>query len=202
MKVSEAIEARRAIKKYDSTHEMPQEDLQRLIDLVKLAPSSFNIQNYRLVVVRDPELRKQLRAVAWDQAQVTDSSVLFIMCADLEAHKLDADVYWSHAPDPVREALGSALCPFYEGKERLTRDEGIRSTALAGMTLMLAAKEMGYDTCPMVGFDPDKVAELINLPETHALSFMIAVGKGEDAEWPRGPRLPDSEVVIHDRYPD
>ena len=68
------------------------------------------------------------------------------------------------------------------------------------MTLMLAAKGMGYDSCPMVGFDAEAVAKLINLPENHVLSFMIAVGKQTKPVWPRGERLPDSEVVVHDRF--
>ena len=87
MKVSEAIESRRSVKNYDPDHVMPEEDLAELIRLTKLAPSSFNMQNYRLLVVRDPELRQQIRTEAWDQAHVTDASVLFILCADLTAHQ-------------------------------------------------------------------------------------------------------------------
>jgi len=200
MTVTEAIDARRSVKHYDPNHVMPEADLKELIRLTKLAPSSFNMQNYRLVVVRDPELRKELRAVAWDQAQVTDASVLFILCADLTAHEADPKLYWSHAPQEVQDILGPALKPFYDGKPELTRDEGIRSTALAGMTLMLAAKGMGYDSCPMVGFDFDAVAKLINLPANHALSFMIAVGKEAKPAWPRGARLPDETVVIENTF--
>ena len=73
MKTIEAIETRRAIKHYDAGHIMPEDDLNELIRLTKLAPSSFNMQNYRLLVVRDPELRKDIRAAAWDQAPVTDA---------------------------------------------------------------------------------------------------------------------------------
>ena len=111
MQTLEAIESRRSLKHYDPDHVMPEPDLARLIELTKLAPSSFNMQNYRLVVVRDPELRKQLRAVAWDQAQVTDASVLFIMCADLEAHSNNPGRYWAHAPQEVQDILVPALTP-------------------------------------------------------------------------------------------
>ena len=103
MNVTEAIDARRSVKHYDPEHVMPEEDIKELIRLAKLAPSSFNIQNYRLVVVQDKELRKQLREVAWDQAQVTDASVLFIMCADLTAHEADPSLYWGHAPQEVQD---------------------------------------------------------------------------------------------------
>lgn len=200
MTVLEAIDSRRSIKHYDPEHVMPEEDLKELIRLTKLAPSSFNMQNYRLVVVRDKALRQQLREVAWDQAQVTDSSMLFIMCADLSAHEADPALYWSHAPQEVQDILGPAIQPFYDGKPELTRDEGIRSTALAGMTLMLAAKGMGYASCPMVGFDENAVAKLIKLPANHTLSFMVAVGKETKPAWPRGERLPDSTVVIEDTF--
>lgn len=201
MNIHETIENRRSIKHYDPDHVMPEEDLARLIELTKLAPSSFNMQNYRLVVVRDPELRKEIRAAAWDQAQVSEASVLFIMCADLKAHEADPAKYWSHAPKAVQDILGPMTKPFYDGKPQLIRDEAIRSSALAGMTLMLAAKGMGYDSCPMIGFDPVAVSKLIQLPEDHVLSFMIAVGKEAQPAWPRGARLADAEVVIHDRFP-
>ena len=200
MNTIENIKTRRSIKHYDAEHVMPEEDLNTLIEVTKLAPSSFNMQNYRLVVVQDKELRQQLREVAWNQAQVTDASALFIMCADLKAHEDDPVKYWGHAPQEVQDILCPALKAFYDGKEELTRDEGIRSTALAGMTLMLAARDLGYDSCPMVGFDFDEVAKLINLPEGHALSFMIAVGKKTQDAWDRGERLSDDVVVIKDKF--
>jgi len=200
MNTRETIEARRSVKHYDPNHIMPEEDLAELIRLTKLAPSSFNMQNYRILVVRDPEIRQQIRAVAWDQAHVTDASVLFILCADLTAHQENPSTYWSHAPQEVQDILGPMIQPFYEGKDTLIRDEAIRSSALAGMTLMLAAKDMGYDSCPMIGFDGEKVAELINLPQHYALSFMIPVGKQTQPGWERGNRLADDRVVAYDKF--
>lgn len=201
MTALEAIETRRSVKHFDPSHRMSAEETARLLGLAKLAPSSFNMQNYRFVVVSDPELRKQIRAVAWDQAQVTDASLLVILCADLKAHSRNPQRYWAHAPQEVQDILVPALTPFYEGKPVLIRDEAMRSTGFAGMTLMLAARGMGYDSCPMVGFDAEAVARLIRLPEDHVLSFMIAVGKQAKPVWPRGERLPDEEVIIHDRFP-
>ena len=200
MNITEAIEARRSVKNFDPEHIIPEEDLAELIRLTKLAPSSFNMQNYRLLVVRDKEIRRQIRNVAWDQAHVTDASVLFILCADLTAHQEDASLYWSHAPQEVQHILGPMIKPFYEGNDRLIRDEAIRSTGLAGMTLMLAAKGLGYDSCPMIGFDADKVAELIELPSHYALSFMIPIGMQTQTGWDRGPRLSDDIVISYDRF--
>lgn len=200
MNIIEAIESRRSLKHFDPNHRMTDADVVRLVELAKLAPSSFNMQNYRFVIVRDPELRKQIRAVAWNQAQVTDASLLVILCADLNAHMKNPVRYWRHAPQEVQDVLVPALVPFYEGKSRLIRDEAMRSTGLAGMTLMLAARGLGYDSCPMVGFDAEAVAKLIQMPTDHVISFMVAIGKPTVPPWPRGDRLPDSEVVIADRF--
>lgn len=200
MNILEAIETRRSIKHYDPAHTMPEADVERLMQLARLAPSSFNMQNYRFVLVRDPELRRQIRAVAWDQAQVTDASLLVVMCADLKAHEQQPERYWSHAPQPVQDILVPALKGFYSSKDQLIRDEAMRSSAFAGMTLMLAARGLDYETCPMIGFDPDAVSKIIRLPEDHVISFMIAIGKGLQEPWPRGDRLDVNETVILNQF--
>lgn len=200
MNILEAIETRRSIKHYDPAHVMPEADVERLMELARLAPTSFNMQNYRFVLVRDPELRRRIRAAAWDQAQVTDASLLVVMCADLKAHEHQPERYWSHAPQAVQDILVPALKGFYAGKDQLIRDEAMRSTALGGMTLMLAARGLGYETCPMVGFDPEAVAKIIRLPADHAISFMIAIGKSLGQPWPRGDRLDQSETVIVNQF--
>ena len=76
----------------------------------------------------------------------------------------------------------------------------MRSCGLAGQTIMLAAKAMGYDSCPMIGFDPDQVADLIGLPADHVIGFLITVGKRTKDTWPKPGQLPLSDVVIHDRF--
>ena len=201
MNVIESIESRRAVKHFDASHVMPEADVQKLLELTRLAPSSFNMQNYRFVLVRDPALRQEVRAAAWDQAQITDASLLVVLCADLRAHEKEPQRYWAHAPQPVQDFLVPALQGFYAGKDQLIRDEAMRSTGLAGMTLMLAARGLGYDSCPMVGFDPDAVSKIIRLPADHAISFIIAVGKCAKEAWPRGERLSADETVITDRFP-
>lgn len=200
MDILEAIESRRSVKHFDPAHEMTDAEIDSLIELAKLAPSSFNIQNYRFVVVKDRDLRQRVRNVAWNQAQVTDASLLIIMCADLKSYASNPARYWAHAPKSVQDVLVPAMIPFYKGNPQLERDEAMRSTGLAGMTLMLAARGMGYDSCPMVGFDPDAVARLIRLPQDHVISFMISIGKAIQPAWPRGERIANSEAVITDRF--
>jgi nitroreductase len=200
MDTFDAIYGRRAVKHYDPGHELSDDAIRKLIEAAMQAPTSFNIQNWRFVLVRDKELRRKIRAVANDQAQVTDASLLIVMTADLKAWEKSPDRYWRDAPKEVAEVLVNWMGPFYEGKEELQRDEAMRSCGIAGQTIMLAAKAMGYDSCPMIGFDPVPVAELINLPEDHVISFMIAVGKAIKPAWPKPGQLPLEEVIVHDKF--
>jgi nitroreductase len=200
MNTLEAIQSRRAIKHYDPAHRMTDAEIRQLLEAAMQAPTAFNIQNWRFVTVLDPEVRKQIRAAAWDQAQVTDSSLLIVLCADKEAWKKDPARYWVNAPQPVQDFLVPAIGQYYEGRDQVQRDECMRSCGLAGMTLMLAAKAMGYDSCPMDGFDFDAVAKIIKLPEDHVISFMIAIGKGTQPAWPKPGQLPYEEVVIQDGF--
>lgn len=87
MSVAEAIESRRATKAFDPHHRMTEAEIGRLLSLAVLSPTASNIQNWRFVLVRDPELRKQVRAAAWNQPQATDASLLVVACADLGARE-------------------------------------------------------------------------------------------------------------------
>ncbi len=200
METFEAIAQRRAIKQYDPEHQMSEQEVEQLLSSAMLSPTAFNIQNWRFVVVRDPELRRKIRAVAWDQAQVTDASLFIVLCADLQAWNKNPDRYWRNAPVPVRDFILPAIDSYYRGKYQVQRDEAMRSCGMAAQTLMLAAKSMGYDSCPMDGFDFDAVAKLINLPEDHVIAMFVAIGKGTGTPWPRGGKLPLTEVVIADRF--
>ncbi|MCX6960484.1 MAG: nitroreductase family protein [Verrucomicrobia bacterium] len=134
-----AIESRRAVKQYDPNHRFTPEEENKLLGAALLSPTAFNIQQWRFVVLRDMEIRKQIRAVAWDQAQVTEAS-------------------------------------------------------------MLAARDMGYDSCPMDGFDYETVGKIINLPSDHAISFMVAIGKKTQEPWPRPGQLSYGKVVLENGF--
>lgn len=200
MHVHEAIRTRRAIKGFDPEFKITAEQQKELLTLAIQAPTAFNLQHWRLVVVSDPELRKQIRAVAWDQSQITDASLLVILTGDLASWSKNAARTWQDAPEPVREFMVPAIHAYYDGKPQTQRDEVMRSAGIVGQTLMLAARGMGLESCPMDGFDFDAVAKLIHLPEDHAIAFMVAIGKKTREPWPKPGQLPLSEVVIHDRF--
>lgn len=200
MDTAEAIRARRAVKNYDKHFVLPQSELDELLDLAIQAPTSFNMQQWRFVLVQDKQLRSEIRAAANDQAQITDASLLFVLCADVKAWEKEPQRYWRNAPQPVQDILVPWMKPFYEGNERLQRDEAMRSVGIVAQTIMLAAKSMGYDSCPMIGFDAEKVGELIRLPQDHVVGMIVVVGKATQPAWPKPGQLPLAEVLVHDRF--
>jgi len=201
MNVSTAVETRRSIKAYDPEHRLTESEIEKLMSLTMLSPTAFNIQNWRFVLVQDPVLRHQVRAVSWNQAQVTDASLLVVLVADLKAWEKQPERYWKDAPQPVQDYLVPAIGQYYSGQEQAQRDEAMRSCGIAAMTLMLVAREMGYDTCPMDGFDFDAVGKLLNLPADHTPAMFVTIGKGIKEAWPRGGQLAMDEVVIRDKFP-
>lgn len=200
MDTLEAITQRRAVKHFDPNHQVSKPELDQLLSLAMPSPTAFNIQNWRFVVVSDPQLRGAIREASWNQAQVTDASLLIVLCADLKTWEKEPERYWRNASQETQDFLLPAIDAYYRGFEQVQRDEGMRSCGMAAQTLMLAAKSMGYDSCPMDGFDFEAVGKLINLPKDHVIAMFVVVGKALSPAYPRGGQLPLDEVVIQNKF--
>jgi len=200
MNTVEAIRTRRAVKVYDPSFQLSREEKDELLQLALLAPSAFNLQHVRFVEVSDPELRAQIREVGWNQAQMTDASMLVVICAQVDSWEKNVRRVWDGAPGEVQNFMVGAIDAYYRDKPQVQRDEAMRSCGLMAQTLMLAARAKGLDSCPMDGFDFDAVGKLINLPDNHVIALMVAVGKRAAEPKPRIGKLPFDEVVIRDRF--
>lgn len=201
MDTLDAIYQRRAIKAFDPDHKLTPEEETKLLEAAIQSPTSFNIQHWRFVILRDPDLRATIRKEHGnDQAQMTDASLLILMTADTKAWAKSPERYWQNAPKEVADLLVGWMGPFHDGRDWLQRDEAQRSIGMAMQTLMLTAKAMGYDSCPMIGFDIEEVAKLINLPDDHVMGPMVAIGKGTKDAWPKPGQLGLDEVVVEDGW--
>lgn len=201
MDTLEAIYQRRAIKGFDPNHKITEDDEKKLLEATIQAPTSFNIQHWRFVILRDTELRQKIRKeLGFDQAQMTDASLLILFTADMKAWEKGVERYWKNAPEQVSNMMVGMTGDFYKDREWLQRDEAQRSIGMAMQTLMLAAKAMGYDSCPMIGFDIEKLAELINLPEDYVMGPMVAIGKKVKDPWPKPGQLPLAELKVENQF--
>lgn len=123
-----------------------------------------------------------------------------LFTADVNAWKKNPERYWQDAPTEVADLLVNWMGPFHEGREWLQRDEAQRSIGMAMQTMMLAAKGLGYDSCPMIGFDIERLARWIQLPDDFVMGPLVAVGKGTKAPWPKPGQLPLNELVFENSF--
>lgn len=195
-----AIETRRATRRFDPNHVIGEADIERLMSLASRAPSAFNLQHWRFVLVRDRAQREAIRALAWMQPQITEASLLVVICADVKAWSRAPERHWRGVPADVREGILAAIDTHYDGYEQRQRDEAMRSCGIAAQTLMLAATAMGYDSCPMDLADMTAVGELVALPVGHVAAMFVAIGKGLGEAGARTARLPLDEVMVTDRF--
>lgn len=200
MDTREAITSRRATKHFDPTHRLSSEDQKELLSLALYSPTAYNLQHWRLVVVEDPDLRRELRSHSQDQSQVTDASMLVVICADTKSWTKERDRRWRNAPVEFQKMIVPTVDGYYRGKPRVERDEAMRSCGILAQTLMLSAQSMGLQSCPMDGFDFEAVAKSIRLPDDHIVAMFVAIGKAIQDPWPRFPSLSLDEVVVRNRF--
>jgi len=200
MNIKEAIVKRRAIKHFDPEHVMSDAEVHELMSHVILSPTAFNIQHWRFIRVIDKDKRQQIQDASWGQSQVTEGSLLLVLCADLNAWEKQPQRYWQDAPQGVRDFLLPAIANYYTNHHQAQRDECFRSSSIAAMSIMLLAKEMGYDSCPMDGFDFDKVAKIIHLPHDHIITMMVVIGKKKEDARPRAGQLGLDEVFFNNNF--
>ena len=200
MDTFDAIKTRRAIKKFDNTYKMSDEQVQSLMKLTLLSPTSYNQQNWRFVTVTDQAVKAQIHVAARNQAQPLDGSLVILLCGNMSAWKDDTMRYWKNHPLEKQEHVRDAMHKKYSDSPQNRRDEAMRACGFAAQTIMLAAKQMGLDSCPMVGFEYDKMAKIINLPDDHIIVMMIVVGKAASPAAERGGQLSLDEVVFENKF--
>ena len=195
MDVAQAILTRRSVRTFDPDHEIDDATLEEIFELVTRSPSSFNLQHWRFVVVRDQERKDRLRTASFGQGHVGEASAVVVIAAKLDAHE-DAARVQEHVPDDEQRGnLVRMIQGFYANKPQFQRDEAIRSASLAAMTLMLVAPSKGLATCPMIGFDPAQVTEIVDLPDNCLPVMLVVLGKPAAGEPFPTSRLPLAEVV-------
>ena len=183
MQVHEAMAARRSIKRYVEGLAVSDEELRALFESVTLTPSSFNIQHWNFVVVRDAEGKRELMARAWGQPQVGQCSAAIVVVADpMQYRQVGGLLRRSGMPEAEAAKSEKMVMDFYEGKEQLARDEALRSCGMAAMSLMLRATELGYATGPMIGFDAAAVSERLGIKSPQFPAMMIVLGKAAAGE--------------------
>ncbi|RNB87623.1 nitroreductase family protein [Brevibacillus fluminis] len=196
------VKARRSATKFFEGTEIADSELEEIFQLAKFAPSTFNLQHTHYLVVKDQERKELVYEAANRQYKVKTASAAIVVLGDLEAYKqvdklnegfLHLGIMNKQEYDQTVEFVNG----FYERQgDVFKREEAIRNASLSAMLLMLIAKEKGWDTCPMNGFDPQKLSQSLNIPSRYVPVLLITIGKEDtSSQRPRGYRKPTGEFV-------
>lgn len=185
LSVQHAIETRHSIRKYKQ-EPIPQQDLNKIFELVRLSPSAWNLQPWRFHVVTDNDLKEKLEEAAYGQKQVTSAPSVVVVTSDMEDVLTNiADTVHPGLPPERKEEEVANLSGFFNGMTVEDRAQwGLTQTNIAFGFLMLAVQGYGYSSNPMLGFDQDKVRELLNLPGHVKFAGILPIGKADSEGYP------------------
>ncbi|HZG13516.1 MAG TPA: nitroreductase family protein [Candidatus Bathyarchaeia archaeon] len=201
------VKSRRSATKFIEGTEIPASDLEEIFSLTKYAPSAFNLQHTHYVVVTDPAKKDEVYEAAYKQYKVKTASAAILVLGDTKAYEHTASIYEGMKDLGILskqeyDQMVESTVHFYQSRgEEFQKEEAIRNASLSAMQLMLIAKDKGWDTCPMIGYDPEKMAQILDIPERYVPVMLITIGKADlSSERPRGYRKPTSQFVSYNSF--
>jgi len=185
MNFQEISKKRRAINFFDTKKDVSDDQLVKMVELAANTPSSFNLQPWNLIVVKDMKEKEKLKSYAWDQPKVVEAPVVLIVLADKsgsqEGHPL-FEKNWEEMlkagsmQKEQREWFVNAAKSLYNWSPDANLAFAVKNTGFFAMSLMYAATSLGLETHPMDGFDHEAVRKGFKIPDNFWIPVLLAVG--------------------------
>lgn len=199
---TEIITGRRSIRYYDPSVKISKEEMTEILTEATLAPSSFNMQPWRFLVIESEEGKAKMAPLAmFNQSQVETSSAVIALFGDLNNFENAEEIYGKtvelgYMPQEVKDSQMPQMTAYYNSvSKEVMKDVVLTDGGLVAMQLMLAARARGYDTCPIGGFEKDQIAEAFGLDKDRYVPVMlISIGKAANSGYP-SVRLPIEKVA-------
>ena len=199
MEFKNLAKARRTERSFDASVDIADMDVKAILQLACYSPSAFNLQHWRFVVTRDESVKSDLFAYCYFQKQIIECSAVITVCGNLSAY-LEAQLIYEDQPSEVKNKFIPMINTIYSSDPELQRDEVMRSGGLVSMSIMYAAKNEGWSTGPMIGFDPKKVSLRLNLEENIIPVMMLTIGKPKTVKEARPHRYRVEELLHYETY--
>ena len=207
MEFKEVIQKMRAVNFFDPGKQVPDSLIREMVEMAAKAPSSFNLQPWSLIILKDPEEKMRLRKLAWNQPKVSEAPVVFIVLADRDGWKKGHPFADKNFKEMVKaggrkedqyEGYIQSCQTLYGEREEKQQAFACKNAGFFAMTLMYAAKSLGLDTHPMDGFDHDGVRKAFDIPENYWIPLLLAVGYFDDTKTLQSPkwRKAFEEIVL------
>lgn len=205
--LKKVIEERRSANNFIKGIKITKKDFDEIFELLKLALSCFNIQHAHYLVITDEDKKEALREAAFNQYKVHTASAAILVLGDKKAYKKADKIYSGMLSLKMMDQFDydqmiNSINSLYDGRGKdFQREEAIRNASLSAMMFMLIAKDKGWDTCPMIGFDPKRVGGIFNIPENLEPVMLITMGKEDTSKRRlRGYRKPLGEFVTFESF--
>lgn len=209
MNFTELLIQRRSTRHFDTAAPISPDTLTRLLNTACRAPSGNNAQPWRFMIITETEWREKLFPVAYQQNQILTASAIIVLLADRKAYEAEnlTHIHQTEYEDgcfdeEIRDFLTQAAIGFYQPfKENDTQKSLALDCGLWAMSFMLAAENEGWQTVPMTGYQPERLREILHIPERYLDIMMIAIGKGTQPGH-RTLRLPAEALTFWNSVPE
>jgi nitroreductase len=202
--LSRAIAERRASPSFDGSP-IPDADLRKILQAGLRAPSGYNLQPWRFIVLRSPDHKRKLRAASFNQAKVEEASVMIVACGDADGWRngdLDEMLRLGRLggmPEGYAEQAKSTIPDYLSNHPNMPLWLN-RQVMLAFTHMLLMAEVLGYDTAPMEGFEEDKVHEVLRLPLSYSVVALLGIGHLKGPDKFHGDRFNMARTVFGEEY--
>ncbi|HUB17160.1 MAG TPA: nitroreductase family protein [Acidobacteriaceae bacterium] len=201
--LSTVIEQRRDTPSFDGAP-VPDADLKKILEAGLKMPSGYNLQPWRLVVVRTPELKRKLRAASFNQPNVEEASLVIVACGDKDGWRTDMEemIRMGRERGMTENYAESALViipEFIGGHPNLAAWLN-RQVMIAFTAMMLMAEALGYDTASTEGYESEKVCQALNLPMSYEVVALLCIGHLKGPDKYNGGRFSMQRTVFENEY--
>lgn len=196
----QTLNARHSVRTYKQNVELSQEALHQLLEVAGRAPSAWNLQHWKYLIIQEQADKEKLLPLAYNQKQVVDSSVTIVILGDTQANKNAEEVYaQSVAAGAVPAAYAERTLvginnAYANYGPQFGSNHAYLNSGLMAMQLMIAAKAMGYDSVPMTGFDAAGVSAAFEIDSRYVPTMIISIGLSDEPPH-QTPRLPVEKLI-------
>lgn len=205
MELKDVVNQRRSVNFFDPNKNVDEALIKKIFDLAKLAPSSFNMQPWKMILVHSPEWKEKLKACASNQPKVTDASQVAILLGDKKAYEkmdpiLNDFIKRGDFKEAARDGIKGMAKALYSGENE--RAFVSRNVGLFAMSFMYAAESFGVNTHPMDGFSAEAIKKTFSIPDDYDVVMLIAIGYFDQSKtlFPRGMRWNFEDVVVKEHF--
>ena len=171
-----------------------------------LAPSGYNLQPWRFVVVQSPEQKRRLRAASYNQAKVEEASAVIVACGDADGWRRDLELMLQKGlaggmPESYAAQARSSVPKYLSGFSTDQMHAWLNKHVTIAFThMLLMAEVLGYDTAPMEGFEQEKVREVLRLPLSYWVVALLAIGHAKGPDKFDGGRFEANHTVFGEEF--